>query len=96
MEDRELKDRKKVRAGWASYFIGLTLSVPIVFFITLLTGAPQYGATDPLNKRSGLSLYEDSGTGCQYISGFFGLSLTPRIASVGRSHLGCKENHHAR
>lgn len=41
------------------------------------------------NKRSGLALYTDHQTGCQYLSaGLFG-GITPRVDGEQR-HLGCK------
>jgi hypothetical protein len=40
-------------------------------------------------KRSGMSLLIDHGTGCQYLS--VGRSLTPRIASDGKTHMGCRD-----
>ena len=39
-------------------------------------------------KRSGLTLRIDHGTGCQYLSG---ISITPRIASDGKTHMGCRD-----
>lgn len=45
-------------------------------------------ATDPPEGwRSGLEVYTDAGTGCQYLSARGG-SLTPRLSSGG-AHVGC-------
>lgn len=48
--------------------------------------------TDPSNEwfgsRSGLALYTDTKTGCQYVSN--GNGLVPRVAEDGITHLGCR------
>jgi len=46
-------------------------------------------STDPINGRSGLGLHVDAQTGCEYVrDGFIG-GMTPRIATDGKTHLGC-------
>lgn len=46
--------------------------------------------TDSAESRSGMSLYTDAATGCQYLSaGYSG--LTPRLTSNG-GHFGCRSN----
>lgn len=44
-------------------------------------------STDPPGGRSGLTLYVDQQTGCEYLSHRSG--LTPRVDGRGR-HLGCR------
>jgi len=60
--------------------------------VGVLSGAlTPYDATDHAvnGKRSGMLLYTDYGTGCQYLSaGTFGGGLTPRLDGRGR-HVGC-------
>ena len=40
-------------------------------------------------ERSGLGLYTDNFTGCQYLSSDFMGGITPRLDGSGR-HVGCK------
>ena len=49
-----------------------------------------YDDTDPPGGRSGLVLYTDHLTGCQYLARPFSGALTPRLDGRGR-HLGCKD-----
>lgn len=57
-----------------------------VLVLSLLVKAaittPKDG-TDPVDGRSGLSIYIDHGTGCQYISVGRGGGLTPRLTANG-------------
>lgn len=47
--------------------------------------------TDPPHGRSGLGLYTDSGTGCQYLkAGLFG-GITPRLRKDGTPFCGAIE-----
>ena len=49
--------------------------------------------TDPPNGRSGMDLFTDAATGCQYLGfgvGTNGKAITPRIAADGKTHMGCK------
>lgn len=41
-------------------------------------------ATEPENGRSGLRLYIDSGTGCEYLGGGSSGAVTPRLDSSGK------------
>ena len=51
---------------------------------------PGYDDTDDVENgdRSGMALYTDHQTGCQYLGRFFG-ALTPRVDGNG-NHLGCR------
>lgn len=44
--------------------------------------------TDPVDGRSGLSIYTDHSTGCQYLSVGAGGGLTPRLNSDGVAMCG--------
>lgn len=66
--------------------------VLFVLFVLLLNFSVPYDTTDDTtNKtRSGLSLYTDHLTGCQYLrAGIFG-GITPRLTANGK-HQGCRE-----
>jgi hypothetical protein len=65
----------------------------ILMLTVLLTGCGMRDDTDPPNGLSGMGLFTDNGTGCQYLgygSGHNGKALTPRIAADGKTHMGCK------
>lgn len=47
-----------------------------------IIGYPEKDDTDPTGGRSGLKIYTDSGTGCQYLSASGG-GVTPRLNSAG-------------
>ena len=67
----------------------------ILFLVVLVIGdyalsfIPYYDTDDDLNEiRSGMSLYTDHLTGCQYLkAGFFGSGM-PRLNGAGE-HIGC-------
>lgn len=64
----------------------------ILILAALLAGC-GHDDTDPPNGMSGMNLFTDHGTGCQYLgygSGANGKALTPRIAADGKAHMGCK------
>jgi hypothetical protein len=46
-----------------------------------------YDSTDPPGGRSGMTIYTDQATGCEYLSN---RGLTPRVDGKGR-HLGCRQ-----
>jgi hypothetical protein len=63
----------------ASFFV----TVFIVIVAVILAGRGDRDDTDPPDGRSGLSLYTDSKTGCQYLrAGISG--LTPRLDRDGK------------
>ena len=52
-------------------------------------GPTQRDDTDPPSgAASGLELFTDAGTGCQYV-GVYQRGIVPRIGSDGR-HMGCR------
>lgn len=56
--------------------------LPMVFGLALYSDISRpHDDTDAPGQRSGLSLYTDRLTGCQYVGTFF--SLTPRLNSAG-------------
>lgn len=48
----------------------------------ILDKAVQYDDTDPVHGRSGLSIYIDNRTGCQYL-GVWVFGITPRLQADG-------------
>lgn len=66
--------------------------VIIIFFIILLVNYYRsFDDTDneATRERSGMSLYTDHGTGCQYVqAGLFG-DIMPRLDSIG-NQVGCR------
>lgn len=44
------------------------------------------------NSDHSMSIFVDPDTGCEYI-GVYGEAITPRIATDGKTHSGCKGNH---
>lgn len=86
------------RAG-TSIFIGLkkytnwamgilTFGWVLVMIIYAITGHFDKDNTDSPNKRSGMQLYTDYLTGCQYLQGKRSGGLTPRKDGQG-NHVGC-------
>lgn len=61
----------------------------MICFSASLSYVAPYDDTDntETNERSGLKLFTDYGTGCQYIAPAFG-SIYPRMD--GRKHVGCR------
>jgi hypothetical protein len=55
-----------------------------------LAGCGDMDSTDNHveGKQSGFTLLIDHGTGCQYLES---RTLTPRIASDGKTHMGCRD-----
>ena len=70
------------------YVSEVIIIIAIVFVIYKITTLP-YDDTDFGDERSGLSLFTDNLTGCQYLkAGLFG-GITPRLYSDG-SQVGCR------
>jgi hypothetical protein len=68
------------------FLLGLMTAALVQYGLSQLR---PYDTTDYADRRSGLGLYEDAMTGCQYLSA--GLSgITPRMARDGKTHLGCR------
>jgi len=57
--------------------------------LLVLAFPPSRDTTDPPEGRSGLVLFTDAETGCQYLSGGRRSGVTPRVDGAGR-HVGCK------
>lgn len=55
----------------------------LMLLIWLSHDWPYHDDTDPPDGHSGLSLYTDHRTGCQYLGVLFG-GLTPRLGPDGR------------
>jgi hypothetical protein len=55
--------------------------------LILLGNSLKHDDTDPPNGHSGMSLYTDARTGCQYVGIPFG-SLTPRLDAQGKQICG--------
>lgn len=53
-------------------------------------GYPEKDDTDPAGGRSGLKIYTDSGTGCQYLS-VSGGGVTPRLNTDGQPTCGAQQ-----
>tara|TARA_Y100000310_G_C20691139_1_gene822288 strand:+ start:2302 stop:2541 length:240 start_codon:yes stop_codon:yes gene_type:complete len=49
----------------------------------ILTFSVPKDSTDSEDKRSGMILYNDYQTGCQYLGGLFG-GITPRLDAEGK------------
>lgn len=69
----------------ASFLLAAGLIVAI-----LLSGCdePPYVDTDDPPARSGLSVYTDHGTGCQYLERHIYGGITPRLGSDGKPMCG--------
>lgn len=82
------------RESIASKLFDVACVLAIAYFLTAAIGkfAPK-DDTDPTDSRSGLGLYQDALTGCEYISGGpWPAALTPRLNADGtqvcRQHTG--------
>ena len=69
----------------------LFITLAVTFFI--VSNVWKYlpfekDSTDPVDGRSGMSLYTDAASGCQYLGNPLG-GITPRMTSAGQ-HMGCK------
>ena len=78
-------------------FYGITKAVAwicaaviVLGIIGSIVGYPQKDDTDPSGGRSGLKIYTDSGTGCQYLS-VSGGGVTPRLSSDGHPICGVQQ-----
>lgn len=85
----------EVTVYWIEWFTNLAFIILgatgalflLVLAIIMLDVSPR-DATDSPNKRSGLSLKTDYGTGCEYLSAPGG-GITPRMTGDGK-HMGCR------
>ena len=86
---------KKLMAD--AVFYGITKAVAwicaaiiVLGLIGSIVGYPQKDDTDPSGGRSGLKIYTDSGTGCQYLSVSSG-GVTPRLNADGHPICGAQQ-----
>ena len=86
---------KKLMAD--AVFDGVTKAVAWICAVILVFGLidsairyPQKDDTDPSGGRSGLKIYTDSGTGCQYLS-VSGGGVTPRMSADGKPICGAQQ-----
>ena len=65
-------------------------AIIVLGLIGSIVGYPQKDDTDPSGGRSGLKIYTDSGTGCQYLS-VSGGGVTPRLSADGHPICGVQQ-----
>lgn len=61
---------------------GLGIALLITGLLTVIGWFVPYDSTDGPERRSGMALYTDAGTGCQYLGASGG--LTPRLDASGK------------
>lgn len=71
-------------SGLSGAVVGLLLTAGLVVALDKIVGRDS---TDPPGGRSGMTIYTDQATGCEYLSK---RGLTPRVDGKGR-HLGCRQ-----
>lgn len=69
------------------------LATVVLFLIlaALFNGMSRDDTDNPEGKRSGLTLYTDHRTGCQYIQGSIFGGITPRLDANGKPMCAKKE-----
>lgn len=67
---------------WATFLIVAFIAAVLL----ALTGCAPRDDTDPAGGRSGMWLYTDARTGCDYLAlyGWGGVSITPRMDRDGK------------
>jgi len=65
-------------------------AIIVLGLIGSLVGYQKKDDTDPVDGRSGLKIYTDSGTGCQYLS-VSGGGVTPRLNVDGHPICGAQQ-----
>lgn len=70
----------------SKFIIIVACVLALIGFVTFTR--PPRDDTDAPGKRSGLNLYTDNKTGCQYLSAPFGRALTPRLDANGQQICG--------
>ena len=65
------------------FWLGFLKLLIFLIVFTWFLSAVERDNTDSREKRSGMSLFTDHGTGCQYLSRTFG-GLTPRMGADGQ------------
>lgn len=76
----------KTFADWLIYKILIVTFLAAMISLGISHYATPYDSTDAPGKRSGMRLYRDAETGCEYLSAKSG--LTPRL-DVDNKHVGC-------
>jgi len=76
--------KQKLQTLWQAFDIG-TFIIAWIGIVILLFIYNPYDDTDPENGRSGLSVYIDNKSGCQYLGTLFG-GLTPRLNREGKQY----------
>jgi len=72
-----------IQNGLYSLFTIMIITICILIGLLYWRGYLDGNDSDPMNGRSGLHVYTDHKTGCQYLSGFFGITITPRMHPDG-------------
>lgn len=62
----------------------------VAIALTAWPSHPPRDATDPPDGYSGMSLFTDHETGCQYLASRRDGGLAPRVDADGR-HMGCRK-----
>lgn len=73
--------RSKYPYAWLVFFVAAVS-------ITVASVLADHDDTDPPDGSSGMSLYTDAATGCQYLGSIHG-GITPRLTPLGK-HMGCR------
>ena len=74
--------------NWFSIIFSGVIVFLLAFFIASMSTEREYDSTDNGKERSGLSLYTDHMTGCQYLEAGRMGGITPRLNGYGE-HVGC-------
>lgn len=77
----------KLFTNWLIYKAGAICAIALIISYTISSCTNPYDSTDAPGKRSGMRLYHDAKTGCEYLSAPNG-GLTPRL-DVDNKHVGC-------
>lgn len=73
-------ERENRNTGW---FVGIIVALALLAIGYLVFSANNpTDDTDPVGGRSGMGLYTDAKTGCQYLGRVYG--LTPRLDASGK------------
>lgn len=62
---------------------GLLIGAAVIALVKLLNWLIPYDDSDSPPRRSGMVIYKDHLTGCEYLGKFFG-GVTPRLDTNGR------------
>ena len=66
----------------------LAAMIGVTLLLWIVSSSRPYDDTDADGTRSGLGLYTDARTGCQYLSAG-GSGIVPRVDTDGKTHMGC-------